>query len=243
MPQYTRNLISVKKIVDNGGQAVLGDSPKIIAPDPTEIPRYSETQLSCGICLTQKAKRVNILKHVGTRASKEKEVVHADLLGPLEESIDGHRYAINFFDSFSRFGAVYFMKTRTEVTEKFKQFIADYQAPKTIVTDGAKEFTSEVFEEICRDKGVRHEISSPYTPGENGKSERLWITLMNTTRCLLSSAKMSKTFWTSALNHAMFVKNRCIHSNIDCTPFKLMVGYQPDIHDVRVFGSLAFAKC
>ena len=133
------------------------------------------------------------------------------------------------------------MKTRTDVPDKFKQFIADYQAPQTIVTDGAKEFTSETFEEICREKGVRHEISSPYTPEENGKSERLWSTLMNTTRCLLSSANMPNTFWTYALNHAVFVKNRCIHSSIDCTPFELMFGYQPDLKDVRVFGSLAFA--
>ena len=272
MPQYARNLISVEKIVDNGGQAVSGDSPKVIAPDGTEIPielegdlyvwratppnskqtsntsiynwhlrmghnnekdlrqlqkkvkgmhiSDSETQLSCDICLTQKAKRVNVPKHVGTRASKAKEIVHTVVLGPLEESIDGHRYAINFIDSFSRFGAVYFMKTRTEVTEKFKQFTPHYQAPKTIVTDGAKEFTSEVFEKNCRDKGVRHEISSPYTPEENWKSERLWSTLMNTTRCLLSSAIMPNTFWTYALNHAMFVKNRCIHSSIDCTSFE-----------------------
>jgi len=50
---------------------------------------------------------------------------------------------------------------------------------KIIRTDGGGEFTSGEFENFCRDNGIIHEISTPYTPLHNGVAERRNRTIMN----------------------------------------------------------------
>ena len=88
-----------------------------------------------------------------------------------QQSYDGFRYAVGFIDSFSRFGAVYPMKTKDEVVSKLQQYIIDVGTPRTLVSDGALEFKSKQFNGVCRTSGIKQQYSAPYTPEENGKIE------------------------------------------------------------------------
>ena len=129
----------------------------------------------CEPCETQKAKRKPIKKSWGTRAESVLHIVHSDILGPLHvESVDGFRYAVGFVDSWSRYGTVYFMRSRDQCFSKFQLFVADVGKPRLLVSDGAKEYLSREFEEFCEQQSIRREVSSPYTPEDNGKVERLW---------------------------------------------------------------------
>ena len=66
-----------------------------------------------------KRKRRAFSRDCGTRAYDILEYVHADILGPVAPaSVDGHRYAIVFVDTCSRYCKVYLMKTREEALEK-----------------------------------------------------------------------------------------------------------------------------
>ena len=132
------------------------------------------------------------------------------------------------------------MKTKDESLNWFKQFIADVGKPRTIVTDGAKEYNSKAWNDFCRDNGIRHEVSAPYIPEDNGKIERTWGTIVGMSRCMLEQARMPKTFWTHALRVAFYVKNRCVHSSHGRTPCELMYGTPPDLSNLRVFGCKAF---
>ena len=62
---------------------------------------------------------------------------------------------------------MYQMRTRDEVNEKLEHFIADVGSPGTLVSDGAQEYKSRDFNEVCRKNGIRQEYSAPYTPQEN----------------------------------------------------------------------------
>ena len=74
----------------------------------------------CETCETNKAKRRAVLNDDTTRSTEVVEIVHTDVLDPIaDESIDGHKYAIGFADSFSRFISVYFMRSKKESLEKF----------------------------------------------------------------------------------------------------------------------------
>ena len=42
-------------------------------------------------------------------------------------SFQGFRYAVNFVDHKTRLVFVYFMRTKNEVTAKFKQFLSDME--------------------------------------------------------------------------------------------------------------------
>jgi hypothetical protein len=196
---------------------------------------------SCRECNLQKATRKPVSKDVGTRAETKLDIVHVDVLGPIEtESRDGHKYAIGFVDSWSRYVTVYFMKTRDEVPDKIEKYFAEVGTPKTLVTDGAREFTSRYMEQMCRRRGVRQEISAPYTPEENGKIERIWGTVVGMSRCILATAGLGKEYWTYALNHAFYIKNRILHSGIGITPFELYNGKKPDLRDLKTFGCLCY---
>ena len=56
--------------------------------------------------------------------SKEKlQLVHADICEPMQtQSLGGSRYFITFTDDYSRYCSTYFLKSKSEALEKFKEF-------------------------------------------------------------------------------------------------------------------------
>ena len=91
-------------------------------------------------CELNKAKKNPVPKYSYTKATRTLDTVHTDNLGPIDPiAEDGHRYAIGFVDSFSRYLKIYSTKTRDEATEKLERFIADIGVPQTLVSDGALE--------------------------------------------------------------------------------------------------------
>lgn len=56
---------------------------------------------------------------------------------------------------------------------------------KGIRTDNGGEFTSEEFEAYLRTEGVRHELTIPKNPEQNGVGECINRTLMETARSML----------------------------------------------------------
>ena len=195
----------------------------------------------CNVCSTEKAKRAAIPKTWGTRAKARLDIVHTDVLGPIQQqSYDGFRYAVGFIDSFSRFGAVYPMKTKDEVVSKLQQYIIDVGTPRTLVSDGALEFKSKQFNDVCRTSGIKQQYSAPYTPEENGKIERAWGTVTGMARCMMATAGVPKQLWPYALSTAVYLKNRSIHSAHNRTPFEMFHGMKPDISQLHIFGCKAF---
>ena len=173
-----------------------------------QIDKNDSSELMCGTCELNKAKRKAVPKDSVDRAKNALNIVHVDFLGPVTPvSVDNHRYAISFVDSFSRYSKVYFMKTRDECLQYFQQFCPDLGTPRTFVSDGAREFSFTQFSRFCRKNKVRLENSAPYTPEENSKVERKWGTTTGMTRCLLDNAVFGKEYWTYAMNYAFYIKN------------------------------------
>ena len=58
------------------------------------------------------------------RKSSKLELVYSDVRGPMETaSLGGHRYVVSFIDNYSRFARAYFMKHKSGVLEKLRQFL------------------------------------------------------------------------------------------------------------------------
>ena len=152
--------------------------------------KLSEHNLTiCETCQLNKSKKLLVPKDSGTRASEGLEIVHTINLGPIQpEAVDGHRYAIGFVDSYSRYQKLYILRSRDGAFEKVKQFYTDIGHPGTFVCDGAGEYVSNDIKQLCRQKGVRLEFSAPYTPQENEKVERNWGTITPMARCLLEQS-------------------------------------------------------
>ncbi|WVZ81677.1 hypothetical protein U9M48_029030 [Paspalum notatum var. saurae] len=94
------------------------------------------------------------------------ELLHMDTVGPARvASVSGKWYVLVVVDDFSRFS----------------------WAIRAIRSDNGGEFRNSWFENFCRDLGLEHQFSSPYTPPQNGVVERKNRTLIEMARrCSMS---------------------------------------------------------
>ena len=71
---------------------------------------------------------------------------------------------------FSRFSTVCFMRSKSEVSKHFKQYLADHRfsgtpSPvETVRTDDAAEFKSGYFADLCKKRGIRQEFTTTNSP-------------------------------------------------------------------------------
>ena len=61
-------------------------------------------------------------------------------------------------------------------------------------------------------------------------------------RCLLHAADLGSEYWSFALIHAVYVKNRIPHSYIRMTPYEALTGSQPNLTRLRIFGCRVFVR-
>ena len=145
----------------------------------------------CDICAENKLNRKPPSSKMALRKSSKLELVYSDVTGPMETtSSGGHRYVVSFIDSYSRFARAYFMKHKSEVLEKFRQFCIHEGVPKpfsslTLRSDGGGEYDNKAFDEFCFAQGIKRELTAPYSPHQNGVAARRWQTVGNMGRCLL----------------------------------------------------------
>ena len=65
---------------------------------------------------------------------------------------------------------------------------------KILRSNNGGEYTSRQFEAYLAKEGIKHQLTIPYTPQQNGVSERRNRTLMEMARCLLYEKKLPLNF-------------------------------------------------
>ena len=86
---------------------------------------------------------------------------------------------------------------------KFKEFKALIENHtknkiKTFLSDNGGEFTSNEFKELCKDSGIKRELSTPYNPQQNGIAERKNRTIMEAARVMLHDQDLPMHIWAEA---------------------------------------------
>jgi transposase InsO family protein len=116
------------------------------------------------------------------------------VFGPIiVPSLGKSVYYVSFIDYFSRNTWIYFLRNKSEVFDKFKEFkaLVENQTEKKIKvlrTDNGGEFCGNKFKEFCKKYGIERHNTTRYTPQENGVAERMNKTLMEKARSMLSGA-------------------------------------------------------
>ena len=96
----------------------------------------------------------------GKRVKHILELVHSDVFGSAKvPSLRKFVYYVSFIDDFSRNTWIYFLKKKSEVFDKFKEFkaLVENQTEnkiKVLRTDNGGEFCSKEFEEFCKKCGI-----------------------------------------------------------------------------------------
>ena len=208
------------------------------------------TELSfCEGCLAGKMCRKPFPAVGEIRSMRKLQLVHSDVCGPMHtHSIGGAKYFVTFIDDYTRCCAVYFMKHKSEVFDKFKEFEATTtnevgKAIGTLRTDNGGEYLSTEFQNYLKVKGIRHELTVPHSPQQNGVAERMNRTLVESARSMIAHAGVSNIFWAEAISTAAYVRNRLPTTALkeNETPYERWYGKKPDVSHLRVFGCMAYA--
>jgi hypothetical protein len=110
-------------------------------------------------CLYGKQNRVRFPSGA-TRAEGILQLVHSDVFGPVSvPSLGKSMYYVSFIDDFSRKTWIYFLRKKSKVFDKFKEFkaLVENQTEKQIKvlrTDNGGEFCENEFEEFCKKCGI-----------------------------------------------------------------------------------------
>ena len=65
---------------------------------------------------------------------------------------------------------------------------------KVLRTDRGREYLSKQFEELCTKKGIIRQLTTLYTPQQNGVAERRNRTLLDMTRSMMAHENLSISF-------------------------------------------------
>lgn len=107
-------------------------------------------------------------------SSRPFERVHIDHMEPLVKSTMGNVYILVADDSFTKFVRLWAVKntgTRS-IVRSLEDLLLDYGLPEHIVSDRGTGFTSQVFNEFCRVRGIIHTLNSTRHPLANGEVEQ-----------------------------------------------------------------------
>ena len=201
----------------------------------------------CESCIGGKQSKTPF-KTSTTTTSEPLELVHSDLCGKMgEKSIGGAEYFLTFLDHHTHYCWVYPLKRKDQTFSCFRDWKAEVenrtgQRLKTLRTDNGGEYTSREFQSHLKTCGIRHELTIPKTPEQNGAAERLNRTLVETTRSMLLDARLPQRYWAEAVSTAAYLRNRSPTSTLkDMTPHQAWYGDRPAVEHLRVFGSTAYA--
>ena len=109
-------------------------------------------------------------------------------------------------------------------------------------TDNGGEYASSEFEKYLKDKGIRYELTVPDALEQNGMSEHMNRTLIESARSMIAHAGLPNMFWAEAISTAAYVRN--------CVPtraiedgrmlYELWYGRKPNVNHFKVFGYVAY---
>lgn len=138
------------------------------------------------------------------------------------------------------------MKNKTEVFAYFQSLCAFVSNQfnctiKCLRSDGGGEYVNHKFKSYMSEKGISHQLSCPYTPEQNGVSERKNRHIRETAVTLLQSASLPSKVWYHACAQAVYLINRMPTKILAmCSPFEKLHHKPPNLEHLRIFGCACY---
>ena len=213
------------------------------------LPTVNVPNKLCASCIAGKHHRKPFPKSSTFRASEPLELIHMDICGPISPpTLGGSRYFLLIIDDYSRLTWVAMLQCKSDAFEAFKRFknLAETEKGvkvKTLRSDRGGEFTSEEFSKLCIEYGIKRQLTTPYSPQQNGVVERKNRTVMSMVRAMLKAKDLPRELWGEAVSTAIYILNRFSTKVLQGkTPHEVWTGKRPSVDHLRVFGSLVHVK-
>ncbi|GEM11436.1 copia-type polyprotein [Rhodotorula toruloides] len=194
-----------------------------------EVKDFTTTDLdvffskSCPPCQTGKLTKSSF-PIIERQATLPLQRLHSDLAGKFPfTSFGGAQYFIIVRDEASGYIDGEPLKDKTEALDAFKRIFfrmkAEFESSKvdvagstTLQTDNGSEYTSRAFRAFLAGEGITHRLSIPYTPQQNGLSERAVRTVKEKVTTLLAESNFSKKYWAEVFFFGLFIINNLPYS-------------------------------
>ena len=154
----------------------------------------------CEPCIHSKSHRLPFQSSTTKKSNHPLDLVHGDVCGKIgTKFLGGGEYFVAFLDGHTRYIWVYILKHKGEVFQKFREWKALVEKSteckvKTLRCDNGGEYTSAEFIAYLTQEGIKHELTTPHTPQQNGAAERLNRTLIEGVRTMLADSKLPHEF-------------------------------------------------
>jgi transposase InsO family protein len=145
-----------------------------------------------------------------------------------------------FLDINTGFTFVYPAENRSQAGISLLSYIQTCGQPQVVIHDNAKEFISGQFHQMCLDKGIKQEASAPYTPNQNPVEQYMNIIAGGAHSLLYISSLPHAQYWHHPVEHKVQLQNRTALPG-RCTPYEMTNGRQPNVGNLRIFGSETMA--
>ncbi|GJX76308.1 retrotransposon protein, putative, ty1-copia subclass [Tanacetum coccineum] len=113
---------------------------------------------------------------------------------------------------------------------------------KALRSDRGGEYLSQEFKDYLGKNGIVQHLTSPYTPQQNGVSERRNRTLLDMVRSMFNLTTLPLSFWDYALESAVRILNMVPTKKVDKTPYEIWHGKVPNLSYLKVWGCEAYVK-
>ena len=170
------------------------------------------------------------------KRSEPLELVHSDVCGPMPTvSMGGASYFVTFIDDFSWKVWAYPLKHKDEVLFVFKRFVTlvEIETGKKVKCLGfgnGREYVSKSFQDFCDTKGIKRELTAPYTPPQNGVAKRMNWTVQERLKSMLSNAELSNGFWAKALATVVHLIHMSPNKRLDLKVAQEICSGKPPLH-------------
>lgn len=151
------------------------------------------------------------------------DTLHVDHVGPLTETNKSYNHILAVVDGFTKFIWLFPTKTTTanETIQKMKSITNTFGNPRRIIADRGKAFTSNLFQDFCKDNNIQLIFCTTGMPRANGQIERMHRIVLN------SFAKISiddPSKWYKNVKSVQRFLNSTHQRSINTTPFELLIG-------------------
>jgi hypothetical protein len=222
------------------------------------IEKTSQSELGlCHTCQVANSIR-NVSRTPQIRRQNVFELVHVDIEKVSPVGFNGHTWASLFTDDATHARWTWSFKEKKEAHQSIVHFAQLVRTQwnttvKAYRIDGGKEYGGKKLVQHLKEQGTLPEITTPYTPEQNGVAERSFRTTFSKVRSAIEDSNLPLELWPEVLLSAVYVTNRIASSSLDkMTPveaFKRQVqpglsdaDYMPDISNLRILGCKTYVN-
>lgn len=157
-------------------------------------------------------------------ADRPFQFISLDIVGPLPKTERGNRYVLSIIDHFSRYLVMAPLGDQTAETVSVtlvRDWILKFGVPERLLSDQGSNFTSELFQNVCRLLGIKKLQTSPFHPQCNGRVERVHRTIA---QIISHYVNCKNNDWDLWVDYAVAAYNASWHRSVRRSPHEVIYG-------------------